>query len=551
MLLKNVSIARQLMILVSVCGLAMVVVAACGLTILHGTLESAVRLKESVQVNGSAYKSILQNKDVVADVLPPPKHLLEPYLVACELSDATDPLEIESLAGEVGRLKAEYLDRQEHWSQQLAKGPLRTALVETADKPAAEFYSCMEKEFLPALRRGDRDEGKKILHEKLRPFYRDQRRTIDAIVKLCGQYYAQDQSQLNRDLASSKQKITANLRTAGVLFSVVVSGMILGCAAIGLFIGNRIARTVMKTVGRVHHLSEQIRSATVQVTAASQASAESAAEQDAELDRTLGSVTEMASLTKQNADNAQQANTLAREAQTAASSGTESMSRMNRAIQEIQKSSGETSKIIKVIDEIAFQTNLLALNAAVEAARAGEAGRGFAVVAEEVRNLARRSAEAAKDTADRIEESVKNAENGVSIVHEVAKTLEEIVRSVGKTNDLVSEIAAASREQAQGIDQVNTAVVQMNKVTQENAANAEESASVSEQLNSQADSMNDIVAELVALVGGASRGNTPQETSTSPVGCRSQSGESPAPFAPHGGSTRPLVLSPNGSQNRP
>jgi methyl-accepting chemotaxis protein len=211
----------------------------------------------------------------------------------------------------------------------------------------------------------------------------------------------------------------------------------------------------------------------------------------------------MSSMTKQNADNAQQANTLASEARKAATTGNDSMGRMNQAIHEIQKSSDETAKIIKVIDEIAFQTNLLALNAAVEAARAGEAGKGFAVVAEEVRNLAMRSAEAAKNTASMIEESVKNSKNGVDIANEVGKVLEEIVQSVGKTTDLVSEIAAASQEQAQGIDQVNTAVSQMDKVTQQNAANAEESASASEELSAQAVSMKEVVSQLVALVGRA------------------------------------------------
>ncbi len=242
---------------------------------------------------------------------------------------------------------------------------------------------------------------------------------------------------------------------------------------------------------------EKLSSGGSQVAQASQSLAEGATEQAAGLEETSSSLEEMSSMTKQNADNAQQANTLGSKAREAAGKGTESMARMNIAIDHIQKSSEETSKIIKVIDEIAFQTNLLALNAAVEAARAGEAGKGFAVVAEEVRNLAMRSAEAAKNTSNMIEESVKNASSGVDIASEVGKVLGEIVQSVGKTTDLVGEIAAASKEQAQGIDQVNTAVSQMDKVTQQNAATAEESASASEQIMS-------VMGHLQQLVEGNS-----------------------------------------------
>jgi methyl-accepting chemotaxis protein len=309
---------------------------------------------------------------------------------------------------------------------------------------------------------------------------------------------------LNQQVAGQAVLVatTASARSGVVMLTAMAIGVVVAIF-LGVFLSLSITRPIHRIIAGLTEGSEQVAAASGQVSAASQSLAEGATEQAAGLQETSSSLEEMASMTRQNADNAQQANTLATDAKKSAGTGSEAMNRMNAAIQEIQKSSDETAKIIKVIDEIAFQTNLLALNAAVEAARAGEAGKGFAVVAEEVRNLAMRSAEAAKNTASMIEESVKNSRNGVDIATEVGRVLEEIVQSVSKTTDLVGEIAAASQEQAQGIDQVNTAVAQMDKVTQQNAANAEESASASEELSAQAESMKEMVSRLVALVGGA------------------------------------------------
>jgi methyl-accepting chemotaxis protein len=257
---------------------------------------------------------------------------------------------------------------------------------------------------------------------------------------------------------------------------------------------------------QVSQATEQVSSASLQISSGAQSLAQGANEQASSLEEVSSSLEEMSSMTKQNAENANQAKTLAGEANSNASQGKEAMGRMSDAINKIKESSDQTAKIVKTIDEIAMQTNLLALNAAVEAARAGEAGRGFAVVAEEVRNLAQRSAQAAKNTADMIAESVKNSEEGVKIAGDVAKSFEAIATGNSKVDALIGEIAAASQEQSQGIDQVNTAVAQMDKVTQQNAANSEESASAAEELSSQAEELQSMVAQFILTNVGQQSG---------------------------------------------
>jgi methyl-accepting chemotaxis protein len=209
-------------------------------------------------------------------------------------------------------------------------------------------------------------------------------------------------------------------------------------------------------------------------------------EQAGNLEETASSMEEINATVRQNADNASQANQLAKAAREEANAGGEVVAKAVEAMNTINTSSKRIADIVSVIDEIAFQTNLLALNASVEAARAGEQGRGFAVVASEVRNLASRSATAAKEIKELITDSVQKVDDGSRLVYESGERLTQIVQGVKKVTDIVGEIAAASHEQAVAIDGVNRALTDMDSLTQQNATLVEQAASASSSLGQEA-----------------------------------------------------------------
>lgn len=250
---------------------------------------------------------------------------------------------------------------------------------------------------------------------------------------------------------------------------------------------NRIANELSTTLSAIGDASSQVEAGANQISDGGQALSQGATEQAAAIEQLNASMDEVASDTGRNASNANQANILSNDVKVSAKAGNSQMNEMVTAMADINESSHNISKIIKVIDDIAFQTNILALNAAVEAARAGQHGKGFAVVAEEVRTLAARSAEAARETTELIEGSISRVDAGTTIATQTAQSLMEILNRIEAMNKLVEEIANASNAQAAKINEINQGIDQVSKVVQTNSATAQESAAASEELSGQAE----------------------------------------------------------------
>ncbi|MDR0943800.1 MAG: methyl-accepting chemotaxis protein [Ruminococcus sp.] len=247
--------------------------------------------------------------------------------------------------------------------------------------------------------------------------------------------------------------------------------------------------------GEINMASDQVTIGASQISDASQSLAEGSTEQAATVEELSASIADVAEKTKANADRAMTASELSVTIKGNAETGSHQMSEMTAAVNEINAASQDISKVIKVIDDIAFQTNILALNAAVEAARAGEAGKGFAVVADEVRNLASKSAAAAKETGQLIENAMKKSEQGAQIAEHTAVSLGEIVNGINRSASLIAEIAESSEDQSMAISQINEGISQVSEVVQKNSATAEECAASAEELNAQSAILADHVAQ--------------------------------------------------------
>ena len=355
-----------------------------------------------------------------------------------------------------------------------------------------EFESAWQK-VLPISRAGKTDEAVALFMTAASPKFAEIEDTAARMVVY------------NKKVADALTSGSMNSSSNSLWLSVAISlvALVLG-VLISWFMVTSTNAVLREATHELSDGSEQVVNAAAQVSSSSQSLAQGSSEQAATIEETSAAATEINSMAQRNTANSQSTAEMVTRSQESFAETNRMLDELLLAMAGIGESSGKISKIIKVIDEIAFQTNILALNAAVEAARAGEAGMGFAVVADEVRSLAQRSAQAAKDTAALIEESITKSDGGKINVDRVAASIRLLTRESSEMKVLVDEISLGSSEQAKGIDQISRSITQMEQVTQSTAANSEESAAAAEELTAQAESMQEVVHRLNSLVDGDS-----------------------------------------------
>ncbi len=454
----------------------------------------------AVKVKGATYDKIVLNKDLIADILPPPEYILESDLVVHQMMGAS-PEEMDELAGRLDQLKKDYDTRHEYWTENLPEGEMRRLLLEDSYRPAERFFETAENEFVPAVRSGDRAAAEALLEGPLEKDYDAHRAAIDKVVALA----TEDAAKIEKDATSLIGQRTAILVVT--LCLVLVVGLVLlvptirsitrplrkmSQVAAGIARGEldqtvdyhssdeigELADSFRATIESlrtslrsIRDNSDTLAAAAAELTAVSTQMGANAEETSAQSnvvaaggEQVSHSVSTVATAVEEMTASVAEIAKSASDAARVAANAVEEAQSTNAKIAKLDESSVEIGNVVKVITSIAEQTNLLALNATIEAARAGESGKGFAVVANEVKDLANETARATEDISRKIETIQGDTTEAVTSIGRITEIISQI-------NDIQNTIASAVEEQAATTNEIGRNVAEAARGSQEISEN--------------------------------------------------------------------------------
>ena len=482
-----------------------------------------------LKVNGPIYKEIVLQKDLLADILPPPEYLIEAYLVSLQMT-AADKAKLPGLIEKAKSLEKDFEDRKDYWAKELGDGPAKSILVDKAYRPGIDMLRLQKNELVPAVQQGDAKAAEVAL-ARLSAKYEEHRAAIDELVKVATAEAAAKEAEAAA--AVGRETVAAGILAAvflvlGILVSLWILRDVMrqlgGDPAEATRIVRGIARGDLSTtvttapgddasllaamkvmqeglrqvIAQIQSSAERLGAAAESLAATARQVADSSSQQSDSASSIAASVEQMTVSINMVSESARSANSLADKARRLSGEGdrhvqdtvgqmntiAESVASSTDVVRQLGEQSQRISGIVSVIREIADQTNLLALNAAIEAARAGEQGRGFAVVADEVRKLAEKTASSTQEISAMIGEiqsgtemAVKQMEagasqvgKGVTVAGATGTAIQDIDAENARVVAAVDEISTALREQAVASNQISQGVERIAQMTEENSA---------------------------------------------------------------------------------
>jgi methyl-accepting chemotaxis protein WspA len=503
------------------------------------------------KVNGPIYREIVQGKDLVADVLPPPEYIIEAYLLVLQMVDETDQPSVSRLVEKSKQLRADYDERHAVWVAELAPGQIRSEMVERSYTPALEFFRLRDEQFIPAILAGNRDRARELARGDMKKQYELHRDAIDKVVSLTNAHNALTEK-------NAAVSITESGTALGILGLAVVAVVLLmgwvayrvgGTLAQRIKLATRAAEQVasgdltvaMKTAdggdetgqllraidqmsANLHSLVARVKKSSIDLMSTATQLTATSKQQEGTVSGFGAATTEIAAAVKEISATSQEllstmngVNSVASQTAALAEGGRASLEGMDATMRQLAQATASISSklsairekaadinvVVTTITKVADQTNLLSVNAAIEAEKAGEYGLGFLVLAREIRRLADQTAVATLD----IEQIVRQMQGAVSAgVMEMDKFTEEVrqgVGSVGRISTQLGQIIAQVQGLSDRFDQVNegmrsqsTGARQINDAMISLADGARQTTGSLREFNSATDHLRDAVSEL-------------------------------------------------------
>lgn len=499
------------------------------------------RTLDQLAVNGPLYQRIVEGKDLIADILPPPNYIIESYLVSMEMVHAK-PAELKPLIDNLKKLKGDYDLRHEYWVKEGLESELRDEFLDRAHIPAQEFYKIAFNQFIPALEKSD-SHAVDAAFESMKRYYALHRAAIDKTVEMSIRRIQADEGNA-KDVIESSERVMLLILIISIgmvaLFLVTFARSIARPLDQALAVAKRVATgdltgrievhsrdevgqlmqaisdmvdSLAKAVSVVRGGAEQVSStaaqlsvSSAQISQGSQAQSEAAASTAAAVEQITVSINLVAANTE---DVRKLSEKSLQQTQLGNQSVTEMIGEIKRVQEAVNLIAGSVSEFVKStraiagmtqqVKDIADQTNLLALNAAIEAARAGEQGRGFAVVADEVRKLAEKSAKSANEI-DQVTSSLNQKSTQVeAVVQTGLRSLLATQEQVERVSTILKDAGELVSQSSHGVNDIASSVSEQSLASTEIARNVEKIAQMSEENNAAVRSNNQDIVRLEGL----------------------------------------------------